>query len=480
MDTLSQELLVPLIFVAALLLLERFRPELSAVHREASRYVVAGISILALTSLLKLYFNLGYLGSLPFLSEPLFLRMLVWVGIILGTVCVTSGMSQWLQERRSRRLLADDRIRRLDTIRRLVQITNVETRPERMLELALNCLVDGFGFSGGAVYRHSSQRSLLVMTAVRRGDSTSGFPDLVPYRSGQIDDHAAFAHDCAVWVGSLPRILPVRVGTRLAALFVLWKDESPVPESVGQDLRIGIDILAGSLEHRLESVRNRFLRRRDLWQRELRISVHNQPGLRKSFTRLVRLIRPMITCDAIVVTLVNHATGQLRRFSWGIDEQPLVERGTSASAWRTVSEILRTGEPSFGPSTGEGNVTPYALLDMQSELHFPIVHRRESGAVISFLSSRPNAFGPIAAHLAAVTAQAFLACLRDQSRRRLHLRVRAQHAQLNLLRRRPRPPLTRTDLVRGSFHPAAGRPAAPAVDSITGRVGAEHITGVMP
>lgn len=478
MDTLSLELLVPLAFVAALLWLERLRPELRAEHREASRYIIAGVFILAITSLLKLYFQMGYLRTLPFLSEPLFHRMILWVGIILGTVCVVTGMSQWLQEHRARKQRLDERIRRLDAIRRLVQITNVESRPERMFELALNCLIEGFDFSGGVVYRYSLRQSTLIRTTVRCDGSERHFPEFVRYQAGSIDDQAAFAHACADLIGSLPRVIPVRVGTRLAALFVLWRNQSPLPQAVDQDLRIGVDILAASLEHRLESLRGRFFERRDRWQKELLTAAGQLPNVRKSLTRLVRLVKPMIPCDAVVITLVNRRTGLMRRFTWGVDEQPLLEKGSTASAWGVVWQVLRSGEMSAGLPRDLGSELPFALLPMRSELHVPVLRRRASGAVLSFLSTRPQAFGPIAAHLAGVASEALFACLRDQSRRRLHRRVRAQLAQLHLLRRPTRPPLTRADVLRMAAGTAFDRGAAGPDRSISPRLISEHLTGV--
>ena len=106
------DLWVTVMGLAALVLVARFRKLLRAEHRQSYDYIGAGLVILTLISLARMYYNLGVFGSLSFVSDPLFFRLITWIGIITGMTLTVSGVADWLPLSREYRRCGEGRIKR--------------------------------------------------------------------------------------------------------------------------------------------------------------------------------------------------------------------------------------------------------------------------------------------------------------------------------------------------------------------------------
>ena len=66
------DMIFSLFFLLALILVARFKKQISSVDRSSYRYLSGGIVILTFMSLARVYSNQGVFKSIQFLSEPLF------------------------------------------------------------------------------------------------------------------------------------------------------------------------------------------------------------------------------------------------------------------------------------------------------------------------------------------------------------------------------------------------------------------------
>jgi DMSO/TMAO reductase YedYZ heme-binding membrane subunit len=115
-------------FLLSLIAVSRFRQHLTADDKDSYRNVVAGLALLATVSLANVYSGLGLLVRIPFLSEPLFFRLLFWIGMITGLTFLISGATSWVPLSRSYRQYNKERIDRLELLKKVEQLLRVESR----------------------------------------------------------------------------------------------------------------------------------------------------------------------------------------------------------------------------------------------------------------------------------------------------------------------------------------------------------------
>ncbi|MEW6049792.1 MAG: hypothetical protein AB1644_01845 [Candidatus Zixiibacteriota bacterium] len=426
---LPTELLVPLFFVVALIMLSRLRADIWREQREAFRYVAAGISILALTSLLKLYFEYGYLNEVPFLSDPLFHRVLVWVGTILGTVCVSTGISIWLQHRRARNERDRVTIRRLETLKKLVQLVGVETRPEHLLERALGYIAEGFQLPYGAIYRLSARRNVLHLT------TASPWADFRFVQTAVRFDRAAWArvqsgsvaHTVSPFDNLNPRlgkpslVVPLLIERKPVAFMLVWAGESAVDESTSLDLRLAADVLARSIHHDLDARKCRYFHECAKLRAELRGLLSARGDLTAKLSRLAIALRRKLHCDLVTLTMVNRRAGRIRRYTWGPSENPLIENRSITTLPDSIGDVLRM--PAGRSQSLGQSISPQV----------PVIARHGSGAVLSFAPAATRSVSHVDLGLLRVAADIFAELLRRDHERRLRLRFRQQAAKLATL-----------------------------------------------
>ncbi|MBU0984472.1 MAG: hypothetical protein KKA42_11415, partial [candidate division Zixibacteria bacterium] len=221
-----------LFFLLALVMVFRFRKQISAESVATYNEIGGGLVILALVMLGRVYGDLGVFSSVPFLSDPVFYDLISWIGIITGSLLVVTGVSNWLPLARHHRKFNEARIRRLELLRRVEQLVRVETRLDQILTTTADYLVTYFDFADVAVAKYSVNRRRLypVATTNQRRISTDQLAAL-QVDSERIQRYAAGRRaNLTAALSGYPReadnpylLLSVDVDRWPVAFFLLWR-----------------------------------------------------------------------------------------------------------------------------------------------------------------------------------------------------------------------------------------------------------------
>ena len=158
MELQAIDLVVSLFFLCALILVARSRKRLTSEGTESYRYISSGLVILTLMVVSRLYSTIGAFHPIPLLNDPVFYRLIFWIGIITGLTMLVSGISSWLPLSQTHRKLDRERLRGLDFVKRVEQLAGIERRSPVVLSKELQYMVEHFGLRDGAVYIYSRRR----------------------------------------------------------------------------------------------------------------------------------------------------------------------------------------------------------------------------------------------------------------------------------------------------------------------------------
>ncbi|MCB2201436.1 hypothetical protein KQH51_01745 [bacterium] len=339
--------LVVLFFLTALFLVSRFRRSMSAVDAQSYQHIGIGLAVLSVIALARLYSGLGAFDSIPFLAEPLFFKLVSWIGIITGIMFLINGISSWLPL--AKKLEANDIASRTSgsLIREIEQLIAVEHRMDHLLTNVLTHIVKAERLRVGAVYTIASTTGETRMVA---GD---GDPEqLERLRSARYDDtgwlryleegHSAetsgLITDLPIVLGMPSTVLPVAVNNRLRAVFVGWNSEHT--ELSGDErlqLKLIADILSRRMGDELTQLKNRFLTQCADLRDNVRRAMDTSGARPESLPVIVRELATVLPIDYFSLVLLHPTRPICDRYSVGPDNQLLAFR---SMPWPGTNDML--------------------------------------------------------------------------------------------------------------------------------------------
>jgi hypothetical protein len=333
---------IVLFLFSSLTVLLKARVKLRSESREGYLYLSSGMVILTLVALSRLLSGFALLESVPFLSDPLFDTVLAWIAIIIGTVLMVSGLSNWLPISRAARSRQQANVARLEFVKTTEQLVQVETRPDAILEEALLRMARHFDLSSGAVYRYSNKQNQLVLTAafpkeqnqILRNLDLQLDPDGWSRFNGGVRAEAAGIVNGFGRTSKQPTVvLPIVVSARPAGFFFLWTaDANFLQEDSRSNLRIAVDIIARKFRSDQVHIRNQFLAQREEWRNRLMSVVDYSRTIRETLPLLVSEIRIQMAAEIFCLLVVDKHTGKMKRYTLGKNSTLLVETGLPTPA----------------------------------------------------------------------------------------------------------------------------------------------------
>ncbi|MCK4606327.1 MAG: GAF domain-containing protein [candidate division Zixibacteria bacterium] len=348
------DLVVTLLLLCALVLIARFKDQIRADDTESYRYISGGLAILALVALSRVYSALGVFDQVAFVSDPLFYRLLSWIGIITGATFLVSGISHWFPLARANRKYDRKRIQRLELLKRLEQLVRVEGRLASVLSKSLEYMVDLYDLSFGAVYGFSPQTSVTGFVSAS-GDADAVLDDLkrIRFDEGLLqcgsDENRAAAPGC---IGRLPSglnppalMLPLVAEGNVLGMFLLWthKDDRCQDEA-RVNLKIAVDIIARqtALDSHLLADDRRL--KQQLWRESVAGAIDHRKDIGEIVTGLARTVTELVPADLVSMVIADERYA--RRLSVGENGTLLNEK---ISDVRTlggyIRRVLETGLP---------------------------------------------------------------------------------------------------------------------------------------
>ncbi len=398
---------IALFLFFALVLVSRFKKQISADGPEHYNNIAGGLVILALVALARVYNGLGLFERVPFLSETVFYDLISWIGIITGATFVVSGVSNWLPLARKSRRFSEKRIRQLDLLRKTEQLVGVESRLDAVLAHVIDHMVEQFSFRGGAVYKYSTVRDRLYLTASaliasEKSHELAGIRvdrrELSAFYDSPQPNPVGLFRDLPSSMGDPSVVLPIMIGRRAVGFFLLWAEQMRV---FGFDelltLRLVADIVARKIETDHRSMYQAAMRKRAVWRQEIETEVNAGRGIRETVAAVVRRVTDRVPMDFAALAVLEEYEPRVRRYSLGQAGQVLVESELPQPGRYTLS-----GPAYFNGQTvmcGDvGTEHPLSKAEMlvddsvRSVMILPIPVGGKTRAVLSLASRHRDAF----------------------------------------------------------------------------------------
>ena len=370
MEALWFDFGVVLFSVAAMVMISRFRDVISSEDRDGYRYMSGGIAMLTAVSLLNLHFNAGMLSGIPFLSDPLSFRLIVWIGIISGTILLASGISTWLPLAQTYRKYNRQRVHRLELIKKVGQLVKVESRLPAILSRTLEHMVTDYELSFGAVYLYSRARNEVTFVS-----STSEAPvdDAVlrqiefdtrlldePRDGGRLVDLDLMKRTPADL--HRPEIVqPILVDGKTAGFFLAWTQPDL---EVEEDDHINFQVMADIIGRKIQLDRNGHLQKfRDTLKADrsqLIQTLDRKASFKEHVARIADFVGERMPADLVSVTVASESRGN-HRYSIGTNRTVLHEIGINAD-WIHDSRIGRGESLVVGDTLADTNLFADQLI----------------------------------------------------------------------------------------------------------------------
>ena len=389
--------LITFALLAGLTTVARCRRRLRALDRGAYRHFSAGLVLMTIATLLRIYSSAGLLDLIPFLAEPLFNQLLTWVFVITGMTLIISGLAGWLPIARRLQVNDQERLARLEIFRHIEQLASIEPRVEPFMQAVLRHLVRDLGFSGG-----------LVFTCTASGDRVrildqQGLPhsvDTLTLRRGgssgvRIVDSLSMCN-LPDAVGAPSFVLPVSVAGAVRAAFVLYSDDDrAISHEAALDLRLAADIISRRIADSTRVLQLEHHEHRNRIYRHMVSRFANSTDLGALLTTLVRDIRPLVPIDLASLHLLADDRATMDRVTIGRHDKQLVERSVNRPEYLSrVRALCSPDRPEIFSLAG--NLAELTLHDLPGDSRsVAVMAFPESGVVRTLVllsGPRPGAF----------------------------------------------------------------------------------------
>ncbi len=216
-------------FAVLLMILLRTRSKLFTENRSSFKYSVTGLLVLFFVSLVQLSANQRFFGTVPFLSEPMYLEMVQIIGIISGITLLVAGASLWIPGRKKNKN-NDDKIEIASEIAARIKLEVVRSKhPNFIFDELPTSIAHAFNFDGLAVLKYSSRSQTVHLTKYNgvRPDYHNQIKKSIRSRKDQAE-----IFGCICRLGHPAAEMPVRVQGRQVAGMYFWKNGiKKAPES---------------------------------------------------------------------------------------------------------------------------------------------------------------------------------------------------------------------------------------------------------
>ncbi len=325
----AAELGATLFFLASLVLIGSHRKPMQAQHPDSVLKITAGLSTLALAAILRLATATGLTASVPFISEATFLDLVTAIMVITGVVLLAGGVSQWLPISRNLREYNRSRVRKLDLIRRVEQLVDVESRLTVVLEKTLDHMAEQFDLSAGVIFvarRDTTDMRLLHAVAAEEDLQSSLYSATARCLGGKnASSPEGIFVDPPSKALTAPILIPVTVGEFPAAVFALWtKHTDPLTNDDIMLLKLVRDIIGRFIKSSLMADQADARRQGEDLTDQIAAASSNL-ALADSFGDIAAIIKEIIPTDLAALT-VAYRSG-IQRATVGANGKVLVEKG---------------------------------------------------------------------------------------------------------------------------------------------------------
>ncbi len=400
------DLVVAVFFLSALVLVARCRTQLSGESREGYRYISAGLVILTLMAVSSLYSKIGVFCSIPFLSDPVFYRLIFWIGTITGLTMLVSGMSRWLLLSRDYRKFDREKWRRLDFIKRVEQLVGVERRLPVILSKTLQYAAEHFDLRSGAVYIYSQgqQKPVFLCSCglapitdqeLRTISFDENVADNLPENDSSPMDSIVIGVPASITRPDMT--MPVAVNRKISAVFLLWQGEKSVLDVEDRiNLKIAAGIISREVELQKRQLDESFRKQQADWLQSLVTAVDHRKPIKESILRISRWLTEVLHTELISFT-ITYEKKNTQRYSVSEDGALLNEKSVNDPSHRVfLNHVLDSDKLVVVNDVRAKTTVPVEkmILDsgMKSLVAFRLGYGQRTGGAVVIASRQANRF----------------------------------------------------------------------------------------
>lgn len=399
------DLVVALVFVLALIAVSHLKKYVTEEDKDSYNHVAVGLGILATVCLTQIYSRLGLFSQVPFLADPLFFRIVFWIGIITGLTFLTSGVSTWVPLSRSYRRYNKDRIQKLELIRKIEQLLRIDSRLPIVLDKILKYIAETYQLARGGAYLYSFARGQVI--CVGSTDSVSKNDTALRSISFNTDSINRGVTDSSLsgnLIFALPANLatadmsiPIVTGDRTVGFFLLWaSDAAPLLDDDRISLKIIADIIAHQVCRDFLQAKQDFHDELNEWTQSLNARMDYQRSPQHCLTVLATNLKGKVDFDYLSLSVIKNDLSAVR-LSLGENKGVLTETGVDFNAAPSLTRTVYI--QSLPIYLDHLNTRTAPALDdaivrngYQSMAILPVKHGANVEAVVTIARTQPHGF----------------------------------------------------------------------------------------
>ncbi len=341
--------------VTALVLILRFRRQISEIDRRSYALIVAGVGLLLLASIMQIGRDYLPVTAATMMPPALFVQLVWGIIGITGLSLMLIGVTNWVPLVRRHRQFNDERFGRLNLLRHLEQLLTVEHRLDVILTNTLESIITQYNFSAGSVHKISARGRRVQLTGAK-GMSFEDETELLTMAFEEdrwLESRSKQSAQTVTGFSGFPealglpwKCLPVLVDDRAVVVFLFWVDRSS--SFTGEDAQI-FSIIGDILSRKIAADRESFAHLNAIsrlsWRNRLDGCYSGRRDLKENLKALVERLREQLTVEIASLTILRDDRSAARATVTANGAsliEPRVEVGGTRSLTR---HVLSGGEP---------------------------------------------------------------------------------------------------------------------------------------
>ncbi|MCX6830511.1 MAG: GAF domain-containing protein [candidate division Zixibacteria bacterium] len=381
------------IFILLLILMVKMRERAFADNKESYRYAMMGMSVLAIVAFLQLAAHQDLLGTIPFLSEPIYQELAQVIGIVAGVALMIAGISIWLPVRKRKEDETVLIVKRHDAIEKIEQSITDAENSNRLFRVIPPMICRAFGYDAAAVFKlHAKARRFI-------GTDFHGIDDDLRRQLQQESFSLGESIKAADELGSKYAFrfcLPLKLKDLTVALILFRGGQASAAEE-GLFQHIG-RIFSNRLEREFQTKKISFHEKSLRFLSEARGIASGRADIKDNLPALYRLFNRACEARFFSLAVTDKNRKNLRRYTCGINGQILLDGVTSPDLGHTYLDRVLEYRQSLliNDVTIDSAISTESLFvscGQKSLMSVPIVSFGRAVGVLTLGHPMPGRFG---------------------------------------------------------------------------------------
>ncbi|MEK7774342.1 MAG: GAF domain-containing protein [Candidatus Zixiibacteriota bacterium] len=401
-----------------------------------------GIAVLSAVAFVSMLNSFGLFDDIPFLSEEMFFRLIVWIGVAGGLMLMLSGSLSWWPSNAKSASNRKEPMTGMEFVKKAQQLASLESDVPVLIERILGNTIELFEVQTAAAYLLSPKRHGMPLVAAtgisfvsreELGHIEFDTEAVLKAANEDVVSAETVIHLVPSRISFPDMILPMTVNNRVAGVIALWKNPAATWSDEDKvNLRLTADVLARKIQSEQERLRESF---RDACERmSVRLGgvVDSRSGLKENFARAAHVVRELTGTEKLCLLINSPETGMVRLLS-GESGAVLEERGSIAKMHSTSLQVL-TAIPQ-GEWLGAQQNDTHSIarsIGATNAVHVMIEGKGSATAALIAGSASTNGMRARTIELLKVAAPSFDIMIRDEQAR---FRTRALTVRMGALER---------------------------------------------